>query len=268
MKTISVVMFALGVMTVLVAMAATMRTSSVETVGKKLQASEDNKGFAVVELFTSEGCSSCPPADDLVEEIQKDNNTRVYILAFHVDYWDHQGWKDTFSDPEFTKRQEQYVRWLDLRNLYTPQIVVNGATEYVGSDRGSVLRAIADGLGQASTKTLTLQGTIEGEKVKVTYQGAGDEKGSDLMLALIQRSAQSNVKAGENKSRRLSHVQIVRRMLHVPLGVQRKKEIALALPHDFTKQGWELIGFVQHKKDGHITDVDRFDFETGLPLPK
>src|SRR5882762_9284336 len=103
---------------------------------------------------------------------------RVYILAFHVDYWDHQGWKDAFSDPEFTKRQQQYVRWMDLQNLYTPQIVVNGATEYLGSNKGSVLRAIADGLGQASTKTLTLQGSIEGEKVKVTYEGAGDEKNS------------------------------------------------------------------------------------------
>jgi len=268
MKTTRVVEFAVGVLTVLVAMAAAMRTSPIEAIEKKMSASGDDKGFALVELFTSEGCSSCPPADDLVEEIQKDNNARVYILAFHVDYWDHQGWKDTFSDPEFTKRQEQYTRWLDLHTLYTPQIVVNGATEYVGSNKGSILQAIADGLGQASTKTLTLQGTVADGKVKINYQGAGEEKNSELILALVQRSAQSNVRAGENKGRRLSHVQIVRRMLHVPLGGEQQKEIALALPPDFTKKGWELIGFVQHKKDGHISDVDRFDLASGEPMPK
>src|SRR5882757_7431762 len=100
--------------------------------------SGNSKGFAVVELSTSEGCSSCPPADELVEKIQKDNkNGKIYILAFHVDYWDHQGWKDRFSDREFSNRQRQYAGWLNLQTVYTPQIVVNGTTEYVGSDQSS-----------------------------------------------------------------------------------------------------------------------------------
>jgi hypothetical protein len=76
------------------------------------------KGFAVVELFTSEGCSSCPPADKLLAKIQEENAGKpVYILAFHVDYWNHQGWRDVFSEKEFTKRQYQYASWLNLKRF-------------------------------------------------------------------------------------------------------------------------------------------------------
>src|SRR5690349_21565913 len=86
-----------------------------ETTVKPLKASASNKGFAVVELFTSEGCSSCPPADALVEKIQQDNfNSQIYILAYHVDYWNHQGWKDRFSDREYSNRQRQYASWLNI----------------------------------------------------------------------------------------------------------------------------------------------------------
>ncbi|HEY5749530.1 MAG TPA: DUF1223 domain-containing protein [Chryseolinea sp.] len=265
MKAIKVFALTIGLLGVLAAVAAAVKSSQVESIRKKLQVGENKRGFAVVELFTSEGCSSCPPADELVEKIQKSSQENVYILAFHVDYWDHQGWKDAFGDPEFTERQRQYADWLNLQTLYTPQVVVNGATEYVGSHSGPILGAIADGLEQASTKTLTLEGAVEGNKVNIRYQSDSDEKNSELVLALVQQSAQSSVKAGENSGRRLSHVQIVRRMVHVPLGVDRKKEIAMELPSDFTEKGWEIIGFVQHKTDGHITAVDRFDFQPGLP---
>src|ERR1700739_857201 len=101
-----------------------------------------DKGFAVVELFTSEGCSSCPPADQLVARIQQeDQDQPVYILAFHVDYWDRQGWKDGFSDSRYTQRQRRYATWLNLESIYTPQIVVNGRKEFVGSQEGTLRSA-------------------------------------------------------------------------------------------------------------------------------
>jgi hypothetical protein len=263
MKPIRVFTLAIGLLGVFAAVAAVVKKSHIESATKKIKAIENQRGFAVVELFTSEGCSSCPPADELVDKIQKRNQDNVYILAFHVDYWDHQGWKDAFGDPAFTKRQRQYAEWLDLQTLYTPQIVVNGTSEYVGSHSGPILGAIADGLDQESTKTLILEGTVEGDKVNIRYEGDGDEKNSELVLALVQQSAQSSVRAGENSGRRLSHVQIVRRMVHVPLGVDRKKEIAMELPGDFTEKGWEIIGFVQNKMEGDITAVDRVDFQSG-----
>src|SRR5476649_2001101 len=104
----------------------------------KKTVSPENKGFAVIELFTSEGCSSCPPADALVAKVQKESADKpVYILAFHVDYWNRLGWKDAFSSAEYSYRQSQYARWLKLSSVYTPQIVVNGHTEFVGSEEGS-----------------------------------------------------------------------------------------------------------------------------------
>src|ERR1700749_1590133 len=87
----------------------------------------DTRSFAVVELFTSEGCSSCPPADELVAKIQKEDNGKpVYILAFHVDYWNRLGWKDVFSSADYSARQQQYARWLKSSEGYTPQAIVNG----------------------------------------------------------------------------------------------------------------------------------------------
>lgn len=221
---------------------------------KKIQTTENSKGFAVVELFTSEGCSSCPPADELVEKIQQDNkNRQIYILAFHVDYWDHQGWKDKFSDHQFSERQRQYASWLGLRTIYTPQIVINGTSEHVGSDQGPILRTISRELDQPAADPLTLQAKVEAGKLKVQYMGAGEE----LVLALVQRSAHSNVRAGENSGRSLSHVQIVRGLQRVDMS--SRKNISMDLPKDFNENGWELIGFVQQRKDGHITAATRDD---------
>jgi hypothetical protein len=261
MKTMKGIMLTGGLAGVLVVLSAFTRCRDEQHVTHE-STPRNGKGFAVVELFTSEGCSSCPPADELIKRIQADNkNKQVYILAYHVDYWDHQGWKDRFSDPAYSKRQRRYAGWLNLQTVYTPQMVVNGTSEYVGSDQRSVLQAISAGLTGEPTNTLTLTGKIAGDQLQVEYQEAGHEKRSELVLALVQQSAQSAVKAGENEGRNLSHVQIVRRMLHVPLDMNSKKEITMKLPDDFNKQGWELIGFVQHTKDGSITAAARFNFQ-------
>ncbi|MES2112408.1 MAG: DUF1223 domain-containing protein [Bacteroidota bacterium] len=105
------------------------------------------KGFAVIELFTSEGCSSCPSADALVARVEKEATDKpVYILAYHVDYWNRLGWKDAFTSPEYSARQSQYADWLNLSSVYTPQIVVNGRKEFVGSEEGTLRNAIKSDL--------------------------------------------------------------------------------------------------------------------------
>ena len=259
MKSIRLSIINMGLVGTFLAMSA-CTNGQIEAATNRTSTATNTKGFAVVELFTSEGCSSCPPADKLVEKIQKDNpNKQVYILAFHVDYWDHQGWKDKFSAQEFTARQRLYANWLNLQTIYTPQIVVNGATEYVGSDENSVMQAITDGLDQAATTALTLQAKIEGNKIQVEHQVTGHEKNTELVLALVQKSAQSNVRAGENAGRSLSHVQIVRQLQRID--INSKKTIVINPPTGFTKEGWELIGMIQRTTDGHITAATRFDFE-------
>jgi len=228
-----------------------------------------SSGFAVVELFTSEGCNTCPPADELVQKIQRDDGTgKIYILAFHVDYWDHQGWKDKFSEKEYTNRQIQYAGWLKLQTIYTPQIVVNGTTEYVGSDKRSVLRAISTGLAQETSTKLEMKAWLQDDQVHVESKTVVDDKNAELVIALIQKSAHVDVLAGENMGRSLSHVQIVRRMNRIPLDVNTKTVVAMKPPVDFTGRGWEIIGFVQQTSNGRITSAGRFDFDSKVVSSK
>src|ERR1700753_1065742 len=134
-----------------------------------------DKGFAVVELFTSEGCSSCPPADALVAKIQKESVGKpVYILAFHVDYWDRGGWKDAFSDAAYTTRQKQYARWMKSSELYTPQAIVNGTKEMVGSEESKLRSTIKADLQNTSKTELTLSDLRTNKnKATIKYQVEG-----------------------------------------------------------------------------------------------
>ena len=220
----------------------------------------DANGFAVVELFTSEGCSSCPPADELVAKLQKDNPlSQLYILGYHIDYWDHQGWNDKFSDPNYSLRQTKYADWFDLRSIYTPQIVVNGKTELVGTDRNALLAAISAGLKQTPANSLTMKCSMEKGRIDLDYQTNAATEQAFLVIALIQRSGQTNVTAGENAGRKLAHVQIVRKLvmetLHSDVG-----KVSLAIPEDCKSNDLELIGFIQKKTNGTILSVAKYDF--------
>lgn len=223
---------------------------------------EGSKGFAVVELFTSEGCSSCPPADDLVAAVQKEyNNKQIYILAFHVDYWDRQGWRDIFSDVRYSERQRQYGNLFNMNTIYTPQIVVNGKTEFVGSDQRRLLGAISSGLQEEPIRTLSFDVAQEKDQVIVNYQVDKADENTEVVMALVQKSARNKVMAGENSGATLSHVQIVRNLIIRPLDTDKTGKINIALPDGFNKtDDWELIGLLQSKTDGSILAASRSDF--------
>ena len=233
------------------------QTPATNKVTDQQQTTGDNKGFALVELYTSEGCSSCPPADKLMEKLQLENAGKpVYVVAFHVDYWDHQGWKDKFSTAQYTARQRQYSDWMNLESIYTPQVVVNGVSEYVGSNERSITKAIDASLNKGTENALTLKGTVDSGKVKVEYDVTGPKENKTLFLALVQKKANSNVMAGENEGRQLSHVQIVRDLIPVDI---KDKSTTISLPATLNQEGWELIGFVQNKGNGHISAAARMN---------
>ena len=228
-----------------VAATITMAFMDVKTLKKT---KTEGKGFAVIELFTSEGCSSCPPADELVARIQKEiHDQPVYILAFHVDYWNRLGWKDAFSSAEYSERQQQYARWLNLSSVYTPQIVVNGHTEFVGSEEGNLRGAIKNGLQKSAKTTLTLTDIkVDGSKATLQYHVEGASNNSDVLVALIEKNAVTKVERGENGGRTLSHVQIVTQLKSVSLKGNGNGTENITLPHGFNPEKWELIGFVQN----------------------
>ncbi|QEM13122.1 DUF1223 domain-containing protein [Mucilaginibacter rubeus] len=224
----------------------------------------DGKGFALVELFTSEGCSSCPSADNLVAKVQKEIGDKpIYILAYHVDYWNRLGWKDVFSSADYSKRQNEYANWLNLSQVYTPQIVVNGKTEFVGSQEGALRNAIKAGLQGNSSTRLMLNATRNANNsasVQYKIEGETDNPHSVISLALVQKQAVVKVERGENGGRTLAHTQIVRNLQTIPLN-NTSGNANIALPAGFDTQGWEIIGFVQNTGNGNILSAAKTSFK-------
>jgi hypothetical protein len=164
----------------------------------------DSGGAIVLELFTSQGCSSCPPADRLLTELTSAVHERpVIALAFHVDYWNDLGWRDPFSSSAATERQERYASVLG-RGLYTPQLVVNGRAHVVGSQRGEVERAIASArLVPGLAASAQLQGSA-------LYVAASAPSGTRAIVAIVEDALQTEVRAGENAGARLLNDRVVR----------------------------------------------------------
>jgi hypothetical protein len=162
----------------------------------------------VIELFTSQGCSSCPPADDLLRKIGRDPKARgkVIPLAFHVDYWNHLGWRDPFSSREWSVRQSEYVRAMKLDGPYTPQLVVNGTRQMVGSSTGEILRAIEEESRVAPAGSVTIQ-SADGSAV---IRARSSRPGVDLIVVTFENGAQTKVVRGENAGKTIANDAIVR----------------------------------------------------------
>jgi hypothetical protein len=170
-----------------------------------LSAAEPTRAPVLVELFTSEGCSSCPPADRLLESL----DPQVIVLSEHVDYWDRLGWRDPYSSHANTLRQEGYARALGGQGPYTPQMVIDGATEFVGSDSQRAAGEIARARDRQKLGIRLTPGSTPGAgSVRIEIDPAA--KSADVMLALADDSGTSQVAAGENKGRTLHHVAILR----------------------------------------------------------
>ncbi len=159
----------------------------------------------VVELFTSEGCSSCPPADALLAQLAQRHD--LLALSFHVDYWDRLGWKDPFSSAAATARQDRYARILGLATVYTPQIVVDGRFQAIGSDATAVADAIGEARRRQANAPMSL--ALNGDRVRIAL-GRGDATPASVLLIGFDRREVSHVARGENGGRTLTHADVVR----------------------------------------------------------
>lgn len=168
------------------------------------------KSPVLVELFTSEGCSSCPPADSLLISLDRDqqvDGAEIITLGFHVDYWDHDGWRDRFSSAEYTKRQQAYAKQFDSGQTYTPQAVIDGKIETVGNDDRKVKSAISSRISAAKA---AISAEIAADKIKLDISYIPSKKASTVYLAVAENGLISDVSSGENGGQRLSHVSVVR----------------------------------------------------------
>lgn len=160
----------------------------------------------VVELYTSQGCSSCPPADALLAKI--DSRDDVIALALHVDYWDYIGWKDEFADPAYTERQRAYARAANHRSIYTPQMIIQGETHVNGYKPMDLADAIQNHREQPAMADITL--TRDGDRIRIRAEA--DRKFSSravVLVAVVDPKATVSIRAGENRGRTLDYHNIV-----------------------------------------------------------
>lgn len=212
---------------------------------REAKVKNEMEGFAVIELFTSEGCSSCPPADKLLETINKEYaGKNVLTLSYHVDYWNKLGWKDEFSNAENTARQSYYANIFRLNSIYTPQAVVNGTTEFVGSDRSKMVNSIERS--KKINKTITLNAFTDNNKVIVDYKINDQSANENILIALIQKQATTDVKRGENGGRKLHHINIVRGFQIM----KNKNKAEFKLPAE--KNNFFIVALLQNDKSGSI----------------
>jgi hypothetical protein len=202
----------------------------------------------LVELFTSQGCSSCPPADAYLGELARE--PAIIALAYHVDYWDDLGWRDPFSSPSATARQRAYARSMALRSVYTPQIVVNGRFEAVGSDRDSVAAAIAKAAAIAPAASISLAAA---GKALVAAIGGGAGEGRVWGVVYDLRH-ETKVRRGENAGRTLVNVNIVRSIDALGSWSGAASTISHALP----EPGTGMAVFIQ-SADGAILGAASFN---------
>jgi len=180
-------------------------------------------GPAVVELFTSQGCSSCPPADKYLGELaQRDG---VLALTYHVDYWDYIGWKDTFATPATTQRQHEYGRSLGQRYVYTPQMVIGGRVHEVGSHRMAVDMAI-DKAHQAAMVPIGIR-RLDGGQIAVSIpKGMGE---ADILLMRFDAKHTVDIARGENSGRALSYYNVVRDFRRIGVWSGQPVELTLSM---------------------------------------
>jgi hypothetical protein len=212
------------------------------------------KNVAVLELFTSQGCSSCPAADRLLGKYASKEN--VIALSFHVDYWNHLGWKDPFSSKQFSARQYNYAAAMKAE-VYTPQLVVNGQSEMVGSDEGKISAAIKKALEQPSAVALSIKKLQPGNgSVTIHCIVSGNTGNAFLNIALIEKMAETQINAGENRGVTLTNYNVVRNFKTIDDVNTGDNTSVIDISSDTDKSNMSVVAFIQQKGTNRILTAD------------
>jgi hypothetical protein len=222
-----------------------------------LVSAADAKVPVIVELFTSEGCSDCPPADLLLRKLEAQQpvaNADIIVLSEHVDYWNSRKWKDRFSSSELTDRQKRYVEAFKLDSAYTPQMVVQGEAQMNGANAGKALKAIAQAAQNERTEVSLQFKSDQGQQFAVYgVDDSASPRDAELVLAVTESGLQSEVKGGENGGHTLQHTGVVRSWKTFPV---KKMSVGGIMPlkidPSWNRANLRVVAFVQDKKTMHI----------------
>ena len=204
-----------------------------------------NSSKVLIELFTSQGCSSCPAADKLIGSIIS-TDTNIIALSFHVDYWDRLGWKDVFSNHNYTLRQQQYVNALHAESLYTPQAIVQGTYEMVGSNRTQIVDAINKVKAQLSDQTIIATAVVNGSNIKLSYKLSATVPKQQIVITVVQNKATTSVAKGENAGAQLTDYNVVRSLIVQP--ANDSGSIEIPLPDDLKSDNASIVLFTQDEQ--------------------
>jgi len=207
--------------------------------------------IAVIELFTSQGCSSCSSADGLLSQTINDahkSGKKIFALSYHVDYWNRLGWADPFSDKKFSERQSMYANAMSLRSIYTPQMIVNGTDEFVSSNEKELKNSLHQSLNTKSTASFKSLTVDENEnKLQLNYTLDGEYEDCKINFALVSLTETTVVKHGENGGRTLTNENVVRQFISTSANAKGKITFS-ALPL-LSKKILAVVAFVQRNSD-------------------
>lgn len=210
---------------------------------------QNNESGVLLELFTSQGCSSCPPADELIDQVKeayKDKN--VYVLSYHVDYWNRLGWKDPFSAEAYSDYQREYAQQFSSRSIYTPQIVVNGSEHFVGSSRVKTNEALRRYGRSKSTNTIMLTNPYqEKDAITINYQVDGDTF-DRLTFALVIAERITKIGRGENRNRTLKNTNIVANRV---LTKEHTGQVTISIPDWVEKE--DQLSVIAYTQDNNLS---------------
>ena len=221
---------------------------------KVVEARKSNsKKVVVLELFTSQGCSSCPSADKILASYAIQNNPNIIPLAFHVDYWNYLGWKDPFSSAAFSDKQREYANYFKSSNVYTPQIVINGNFETVGSNVSGIEANINKQLKTESLVSLEITSTnILNNKLNVNWKTDAKAKNQVINFALVKKKEFTQIKRGENLGLKQTSYNIVYDYKTLKVGVSNQNEISLNFKNEWNKEDFIVVAYIQNTSNCEI----------------
>ena len=218
----------------------------------------------VIELFTSEGCSSCPPADALLVDLSRKtppNGVKLILLGEHVDYWNYIGWTDRFSSAQFSQRQNNYATQLHLATVYTPQMVIDGHVELVGNGAAEVSRSISKAASEPKPAQVSLRWESPQKlHVAVKTPAGGPPK---VLLAITEDGLSTSVGAGENGGRTLHHAAVVRQLreLGTATNGQFETSVDVGVGSGWSPAKLKVLVLVQEPDTGRILGADSLDYQ-------
>jgi hypothetical protein len=223
-----------------------LASSAVSFAGTIASAFEIKKASGVVEVFTSQGCYSCPPADKIVGDFAKTNN--VLALSWHVDYWDYLGWKDSLASKENTKRQYHYAQTLGERQVYTPQAIINGRMHTVGSNLKKINTALSRFESSNQGMTVPIEANVNNASLKIEVEYSKEADNATLYMVFFNKRHDVKIKRGENGGKTLSYHNVVHKSQ--ALGMVKEDGFSMEYPiAEMKNQGYDGSALILQQSD-------------------